>query len=153
MQQTNQMTKVELKKPNGDVFLIAERMPDNLYIHAQWIGIQTLDTVMQGGSHYIKMLQEQPCSRLLNNHKELIGPWEVANDWIVSFWTPKVMELGLQYMSQVLAPGIYGKMSFHHLHQHIGDKFQIKMFEDVPPALDWLLNVGKENPLQTTTIR
>ncbi|RNI29035.1 hypothetical protein [Rufibacter latericius] len=141
------MTKVELKKPNGDVFLIAERTQNNEYIHAQWVGIQTLDTVMQGGTHYIKMLQEQPCPRLLNNHKELIGPWNVANDWIVQFWTPKVMELGLQYMSQVLAPGIYGQMSFHQLHQHIGDKFQIKMFEEVAPALDWLMQVGNENTI------
>ncbi|MBC3542191.1 hypothetical protein ACFSC6_13395 [Rufibacter sediminis] len=139
------MSKVELKKPNGDVFLIAERTHDNAYIHAHWIGIQTPDTVKQGGTYYIKMLEEQPCPRLLNDHKELIGPWDIANDWIVQFWTPRVMELGLQYMSQVLAPGIYGKMSFHQLHQHIGDKFQIKMFEEVTPALDWLLHVGLEN--------
>jgi len=97
---------------------------------------------MRGGTLYIEMLEEQPCSRLLNNHKELIGPWQVANEWIVQHWTPRVMELGLQYMSQVLAPGVYGQMSFHQLHQHIGDKFQIKMFEEVPPALDWLLTVG-----------
>ncbi|WP_207434417.1 hypothetical protein [Sabulibacter ruber] len=142
------MAKVELKKPNGDVFLIAERAPDNSYIHAQWIGIQTLDTVKQGGTLYIKMLEEQPCPRLLNNHKELIGPWTVANDWIVQFWTPRVMELGLEYMSQVLAPGVYGKMSFHQLHQFIGDKFQIKMFEEVEPALEWLLTVGKSDQSQ-----
>ncbi|ALJ01041.1 hypothetical protein [Rufibacter tibetensis] len=145
------MPKTELKKPNGDVFLIAERAPDNSYIHAQWIGIQTLDTVKQGGSLYIEMLEDQPCSRLLNNHKELIGPWDIAQDWIVQYWTPKVMELGLEYMGQVLASGIYGKMSFHQLHQHIGDKFQIKMFEEVAPALEWLLTVDSEKSHLTPT--
>ncbi|MFB9864771.1 hypothetical protein [Rufibacter immobilis] len=139
------MTKAELKKPNGDVFLVAERAADNSYIHAQWVGIQSLDTVMEGGTFYIEMLKQQPCPRLLNDHKELIGPWDIANNWIVQFWTPKVMELGLQYMGQVLAPGIYGKMSFHQLHQRISDQFQIKMFEDVPTAMDWLLRVDKEN--------
>ncbi|WP_153042178.1 hypothetical protein [Rufibacter roseus] len=135
------MTRTELKKPNGDVFLIAERAADNSYIHAQWIGIQTLETVMQGGSFYIKMIEEQPCARLLNNHKELIGPWDIAQEWIVSYWTPKVMELGLRFMAQVLAPGVYGQMSFHQLHQHISDKFEIKMFDDVAPAKEWLLTV------------
>ncbi|WP_205504594.1 hypothetical protein [Rufibacter psychrotolerans] len=142
------MTKIELKKPNGDVFLIAERAPDNAYIHAHWIGIQTLETVKQGGNLHIQMLEEQPCPRLLNDHKELIGPWTVANEWIVQHWTPRVMALGLEYMAQVLAPGVYGKMSFHQLHQFIGDKFQIKMFEEVDPALAWLLTVGTSDPVR-----
>jgi hypothetical protein len=133
----------EFKKPNGDTFLIAERAEDNAYIHARWIGIQTLETVKEGGMFYVNMLKEKPCPRLLNNHKELIGPWDIANEWIAKEWTPMVMKLGLKYMSQVLAPGIYGKMSFHQLHQHIGDQFEIKMFDEEMPALDWLLQTGK----------
>ncbi|GAA4300324.1 hypothetical protein [Nibribacter koreensis] len=133
----------ELKKPNGDTFLIAERAEDNAYIHARWMGIQTLETVKEGGAFYVNMLKEKPCARLLNNHKELIGPWDVANDWITKEWTPLVMQLGLKYMSQVLAPGIYGQMSFHQLHQQIGDQFEIKMFDEEKPALEWLLQTGK----------
>ncbi|PSR56260.1 hypothetical protein AHMF7605_23540 [Adhaeribacter arboris] len=135
------MGKIELKKENGDVFLIAERMPDNSYVLAQWIGIQTLDTVRQGGNHYIKMLQNQPCAKLLNSHAELIGPWTVANDWIVQVWTPKVQALGLRYMAQVLAPGVYGQMSFHQLHQRLSNTWEIKMFDDEPSARDWLLSL------------
>ena len=133
--------KTELKKANGDVFLIAERMPDNAYIHARWIGMQTLETVKKGGLFYLDMLIKQPCEKLLNDHSELIGPWLVANDWIVSEWTPKVRALGLRHMAQVLAPGIYGKMSFHELHQRIDDNFDIMMFDDPKNAKDWLLNM------------
>lgn len=135
------MERKEFRKANGDVFLIAERMPDNAYIHARWIGIQSIETVMQGGNYYATMLQTQPCARLLNDHKELIGPWDVANQWIVNEWTPKVLGLGLQYMAQVLAPGIYGKMSFHQLHQQIENMFEIRMFEDPELAKKWLQEV------------
>ena len=131
---------IELKKANGDVFLIAERMPDNSYIHARWIGMQTLDTVMKGGLLYLDMLAKQPCPKLLNDHSELIGPWLVANDWIVNDWTPKVRALGLRHMAQVLAPGIYGKMSFHELHQRIDDNFDIMMFDIPDNAKEWLIN-------------
>ena len=130
----------ELKKANGDVFLIAERMPDNSYIHARWIGMQTLDTVMKGGLLYLEMLIKQPCAKLLNDHSELIGPWMVANDWIVNEWTPKVRALGLTHMAQVMAPGIYGKLSFHELHQRIDDNFDIMMFDLPNNAKEWLLN-------------
>jgi hypothetical protein len=135
------MNRTEFKKPNGDVYLVAERMPGNDYILAQWTGRQTLDTVMEGGSHYIKMLRQMPCPKLLNSHKELIGPWDIANDWIVEHWTPKVRALGLRYMAQVLAPGVYGQMSFHQLHQRIDDFFEIKMFENEEAAKEWLLQL------------
>ena len=137
------MDKTELRKANGDVFLVAERMPDNAYILAHWVGLQTLETVRQGGTYYIEMLKKQPCAKLLNSHEELIGPWNIANDWIVQEWTPKVQALGLHYMAQVLAPGVYGQMSFHQLHQRISDKWEIKMFENEVSAREWLLALPK----------
>ena len=138
----------ELKKANGDVFLIAERMPDNCYIHARWIGMQTLETVIKGGMLYLDMMIKQTCPKLLNDHSELIGPWLVANDWIVNDWMPKVRALGLKHMAQVLAPGIYGKMSFHELHQRIDDNFDIMMFDDPKNAREWLLNSQIFSPNQ-----
>ncbi len=136
------MGQVVFKKANGDVFLIAERMPDNAFIHARWIGVQTLESIKQGGNHYLNMLREQPCSKLLNDHTELIGPWIMANDWISNEWTPKVRELGLAFMAQVMAPGIYGQMSFHDLHQRIENDLEIQMFEHEIPAREWLLEVN-----------
>ena len=133
--------RTELKKTNGDVFLIIDRMPDNAWILAHWIGLQNLETVMQGGTFYADMLKKQPCDKLLNSHEELIGPWDIANDWIVQKWTPLVQSLGLRFMAQVLAPGIYGQMSFHQLHQRISDKWEIKMFPDEASARDWLLTL------------
>ena len=135
------MERKEFKKANGDIFLIATRMSDNSFIHARWIGIQTFETIMEGGNYYVSMLQTQPCPRLLNDHAELIGPWDIASEWIASNWTPKVRALGLQYMAQVLAPGIYGKMSFHQLHQRIEGQFEIRMFDTEAPARQWLQEV------------
>lgn len=135
------MERTELKKDNGDVFLVAERMPDNSYILAHWVGLQTLETVVRGGSFYVQMLKEQHCPKLLNSHEELIGPWNVANDWIVQEWTPTVQALGLRTMAQVLAPGVYGQLSFHQLHQRISDKWEIKMFDKESAARDWLISL------------
>lgn len=135
------MSKIELKKANGDVFLLAERLPDNAYIYAHWIGRQNLQTVVQGGNLYIKMLEEKPCPKLLNSHAELIGPWDIANDWIVEEWTPKIRQLGLRYFAQVMAPGVYGQMSFQQLHQRIDDEFEIKMFDTEAAAREWLISL------------
>jgi hypothetical protein len=132
------MERTELRRADGEVFLVVERAADNGYILAHWIARQTLATVQQGGTYYERMLEEQPCPKLLNSHAELIGPWDIANDWIVSAWTPRVRALGLHYLAQVLAPGIYGQMSFHQLHQKIDDQFEIKLFDDEVSAQEWL---------------
>ncbi|WP_026463898.1 hypothetical protein [Adhaeribacter aquaticus] len=138
---TNLESRVELKKPNGDVYLQIERMSDNEYILAHWVGRQTLETVKEGGSYYAKMMEKLPCEKLLNSHEELIGPWDVANDWITQEWTPKVRALGLHYLAQVLAPGIYGQMSFHQLHERIDNHFEIYLFNDERSAKEWLLSL------------
>ncbi|WP_242927309.1 hypothetical protein [Pontibacter vulgaris] len=135
------MDNYKLTKPNGDLFLTYGRAVDNTYIYAYWTGRQNLDTVKKGGNNYLTMMKEQPCPKLLNSHKELIGPWDVANDWITTEWTPKAVSLGLRYMAQVLAPGVYGQMSFHQLHQRIGDLLEIKMFDTNEDAEQWLLNL------------
>jgi hypothetical protein len=44
-------------------------------------------------------------------------------------------------MAQVLAPGVYGQMSFHQLHQRIGNDFEIRMFETEPEAKEWLMSL------------
>jgi hypothetical protein len=44
-------------------------------------------------------------------------------------------------MAQVLAPGVYGQMSFHQLHQRIDNQFEIRMFHDLPSAHHWLLQL------------
>ncbi|QCR21204.1 hypothetical protein [Pontibacter sp. SGAir0037] len=135
------MTKIELTKANGDIFLVLEREENNQFICARWTGVQSLETVQKGGTAYLDMIRQQPCPKLLNSHRELIGPWDIANDWITSYWTPTAVSLGLQYMAQVLAPGVYGKMSFHQLHQRIDNFMEIKMFEEEEPAHQWLLTI------------
>lgn len=135
------MSKIEIRKDNGDVFITFERKPGNAYLYALWSGVQSIESVKKGGNFYLDRMRELPCSKLLNSHKELIGPWDMANDWIVAEWTPKAIELGLRYMAQVLAPGIYGQTSFHLLHQRIGDYLEIKMFDDEASAREWLLSL------------
>ncbi|MBC5992525.1 hypothetical protein [Pontibacter cellulosilyticus] len=136
-----QQTKIEFTKANGDIYAILERAPDNAYLFARWTGIQTMETIQEGGKVYLDVMQQYPASKLLNSHKELIGPWDFANEWISQVWTPKAVELGMRYMAQVLAPGVYGQMSFHQLHQRIGNLLEVKMFDNEESAKEWLLSV------------
>jgi hypothetical protein len=135
------MERTALRRDNGEVFVVFERMPGNTFILAQWVGMQSLETVRQGGTYFIHMLQQQACPKLLNSHKDLIGTWTMATEWAEVDWTPQVRALGLRYMAQVLAPGVYGQMSYHQLHPRIEDKLEIRMFGDERSARQWLLQL------------
>lgn len=131
---------IEFTKPNGDLYGTLQRVSDD-YLFARWTGIQTIDTITEAGLVFLEEMRLDPNPKLLNSHTELIGPWDFANDWITQRWTPQAIELGMRYMAQVLAPGIYGQMSFHQLHQRIGNSLEIRLFETEEKASEWLMSV------------
>lgn len=126
------------RRSDGHIFLTATRDRAHDWIHAQWTGIQTMETIQTGGLAYIDMLKQEPCVRLLNDHRELIGRFTDANQWIAEVWTPRIMQAGLRYFAQVLAPGVFGQMSMQDLHVRISDQFEIKIFDQLADAEAWL---------------
>ncbi|GAB3830468.1 hypothetical protein [Hymenobacter jeollabukensis] len=137
------MSVIKFRRPDGHVYLTAERNRAEGWIHARWSGVQTLETVKEGGLAYVDMLREEPCAKLLNDHSELIGRFTEANEWVAQVWTPMILQAGLRYFAHVLSPGIFGQLSIEDLHQRIGDVFELKMFDDVEEAKQWLRGVGQ----------
>lgn len=132
------MSVTEFRRPDGRVYLVAERNREEGWIYARWSGVQTLGTVMEGGLAYVDMLREEPCAKLLNDHSELVGRFTEANEWVAQVWTPLIVQAGLRYFAHVLSPGIFGQLSIQDLHQRIGEQFEMKMFQDVEEAKNWL---------------
>lgn len=133
------MDSKKLEKVNGDVFFEAGRMLDNSFIIANWIGIQTLETIVMGNNQILKMLRERVCPGFLNSNRELVGPWEVAANWLAYKWVPQAKELGLENFAHVMSPGIYGQRSFKKFSEAVNTRMDIKAFEDEGAAKEWLL--------------
>jgi hypothetical protein len=134
------MDKKELRKANGDVFLEAERKARNAYILVNWIGIQSIETIMMGANLLLTMLRQKSCAAILNSNKELIGPWNDGALFLGSKWAPQAKKLGVLYFAHVLAPGIYGKSSFQLFQQPGQHHLHIATFETDADAENWLLN-------------
>lgn len=134
----NKANKKELKKASGDVFFEAWRAPDNAFIYVNWIGIQSMETIVMGGNQVLNMLRDKPCPAILNSNRELVGPWDVAVSWLKSRWAPQASELGVRYYAHVLSPGIFGKRSFEQLHPSLKAYFKVKSYEDESMAEEWI---------------
>jgi hypothetical protein len=132
------MNKKELRKVNGDVFFEAERSADNSFISANWIGVQSLESIIMAGNQLLAMLRKKPCSAILNNNHELVGPWEVGVNWLAYKWAPQAKELGVQHFAHVMSYGIFGQNSFSAFAPLLKDIFEVRAFEDEKEAKEWL---------------
>ncbi|MEJ8757176.1 hypothetical protein WG947_09230 [Pontibacter sp. H259] len=132
------MDKRELRKANGDVFFEAERKVDNSFICANWIGMQSLESIIMAGNNLLSMLRKKPCSGILNNNHELVGPWEIGVEWMAHKWAPQAKELGVKHFAHVMSYGIFGQNSFNTLSPLLKQYFEVRAFEDETAAKDWL---------------
>lgn len=128
----------ELKKANGSVFCEVKRADDNAFIYVNWVGIQSLETIVMGANHVLAMLREVPCPAILNSNREVIGPWESAVSWLAYKWAPQAKALGVLYFAHVLSHGIFGKRSFEKLKPEFEPLFKVRHFEDEAVAEKWI---------------
>jgi hypothetical protein len=84
------------------------------------------------------MIRQQPCSKLLNDHRDLQGTFTEANEWIEQVWTPLIIASGLRSIGQVVSPDIFGQLSIEDLQHRIGDKLDLYLFDDLDTAQAWL---------------
>ncbi|MDQ3290963.1 MAG: hypothetical protein M3Q05_06695 [Bacteroidota bacterium] len=134
------MEKKELKKANGDLFFEVCRKAANSYIHANWVGIQSIETIMLGANLVLSMLRQEPCSAILNSNKELIGPWDDGALYMGNKWVMDLNTLGVIHFAHVLAPGVYGQRSFEKFFQLAQPYLQIEVFNSDEEAEAWLLS-------------
>ena len=132
------MVRTELRKANNDIFFEAERSADNSCILANWVGLQSLESIVMGGNLLLSMLREKPCSGILNSNRELVGPWSAGVNWIALKWAPQAKVLGVQYYAHVLSHGIYGQKSYQELAPLLSKTLEIRSFEEDELAQDWL---------------
>ncbi|AKQ45346.1 hypothetical protein TH63_06380 [Rufibacter radiotolerans] len=134
------MEKKELKKANGDVYFESVRMTDNAYVFVNWVGIQSLETMVMGYNLVLSMLKEKSCPGLLNSNRELIGPWDDAVTYLAYKWAPAAHGLGLRNVAHVLSPGIFGQRSYEKFSQLLKEEdLHLRAFEKQAQAEEWLL--------------
>lgn len=127
-----------LRRGDGSVYLTIEYDQYENWIHARWYGRQTLGTVMDGGLTYLDLLRQTPCPKLLNDHRDLVGTFTDANDWIQQVWTPLIIKEGLRSIGQVVSPDIFGQLSIEDLKFRISDQLDIYLFDSLEDAQTWL---------------
>lgn len=130
-----------MKRVFGDVYFTATRIDNGSILYAQWFGVQSEETVKEGGYKLLAMIKEQPYSKLLNCNKNVVGSWDTALDWVETTWTPQMKAAGMRYLAQVIPNSIYLTLTIESLIQRIDKDFEIRVFNNYEDAEAWLLSI------------
>ena len=130
--------KAELKSQSGSTFLYLEYDSVNHWLYTNWIGYQSVDNVKEGFKEIINLRDKYNFVKILNDNRALIGPWDKANQWLEQEIVPIDNPAQVKYMAHVISPGIFGQLSVQDLQTRLQNKVDIKLFEDIKKAEEWL---------------
>jgi hypothetical protein len=122
----------------GKVYLSIEYDAANGWVYNNWIGYQTYIGIIAGADACLHPLRENACAYLLNDNREVIGPWDHAVEWIVSDWAPRAIAQGLTHFANVVSPESMAAQSAEAMRLGIEGQLQMRMFDDIMEAQVWL---------------
>ena len=136
--------KKELRNNFGKLYFMGEFDPENKWVKNTWIGYQSIDNVINGANACLEILEANNCSLLLNDNSKVVGPWDQTTDWIGKDWAPRAQAIGLTHFAHVASPESYAALSAELMASKIEGLFEIRVFETLKVAEEWLLRVSKK---------
>jgi hypothetical protein len=133
----------ELLNNQNKPFFQWEYDAKNNWLYMNWIGYISKDNLIKAAAEVLVELQQNHYPFILNDNRELCGPWDQATDWLKENWIPKAEEAGLRYFAHVLSPGLAGALSAQSLHRKVDDCFNMQLFGDMEKAQAWLKEAQK----------
>lgn len=122
----------------GNINLVIIYDTENQWVHADFIGAQSLVSIQRGMNAVLQLLIDHKCSKYLSDNTHLYGGWNIANDWLRDVWTPLAMQAGMRYVAHIMAPGFFGRHSMEELAPGLPSGLNIQFFENIAEAKTWL---------------
>jgi hypothetical protein len=130
----------ELKSSLGRVFLTIETDEENRWIFVRWQGYLTASNIQEGARAYVAALARAGFSCVLNDTRDVRGPWDHSMEWVVNEWAPSAAAAGLQHFAMVVAPESLAESSATNFDAQL-TAFRAQVFDNLPAAQQWLRRV------------
>lgn len=129
---------IELTNGFGAIYLTMDYEATGPWVYNNWIGAQTYVGIIAGADACLLPLREHRCPHLLNDNRQVIGPWDHAVNWIVNNWAPRAAAQGLTHFANVVSPEALAALSAEALQVGLSERLHMRMFSDIAQAKVWL---------------
>lgn len=130
--------KREISNAFGKIFLTVEYDTARHLVHNNWLGYQTLESVILGANACLEMVERFRCPFLLNDNRLVVGPWNHATDWIANDWSPRAVALGLSHFALVVSQESLAALSAETMAEKVSGSFHMRIFGEFDQAREWL---------------
>ncbi|NML67552.1 hypothetical protein HHL22_20315 [Hymenobacter sp. RP-2-7] len=132
------MAATELLNGFGKVYLTVEYDAANGWVYNEWLGYQTHVGIVAGADAWLLPLREHRCAYLLNDNRQVVGPWDHAVDWIVTNWAPRAIAQGLTHFANVVGAESMAAGSARLMALGLHGQLQMHLFDNSEAARAWL---------------
>ena len=123
-------------------FIIISFDKQNNWLIAEWSGIQTVKTIMEGGEMILKYLKETKSTKVLNDNRKVVGTWTPASEWTTEVWMPQMLEAGLKHFAWIKSKDVFSKFSIDKV-SNKSDKSIVRITNTLEDAVEWLKYVDE----------
>lgn len=123
--------KTLIKKKN----IIVSHNTEKNYLYLNWTGFQSEEKIYEAGEEVLQLFKKLDCSKVINDNREVKGPWNKAADWTLSYWFPNMIKAGLEQFAWVFPKNLFAELSAS---QAMPDNDLVKKFDSYEEAEKWL---------------
>jgi hypothetical protein len=123
------------------VYLTIDTDTENKWIAVTWQGYLTASNIQDGARAYTAALAQAGFSRVLNDTREVRGPWDHSLEWVVNDWAPAAARAGLRHFAMITSPESLAEGSASAFNAQL-TAFNAQVFATREDAERWLRAVG-----------
>lgn len=121
-------------------FLDLNYLNEGIFYHG-WLGYRTNDQIKEVlDGHFIEIYMKHKCKKMLIENSKMTGTFAAINDWLNTYFMPKMINEGLSSTAVVFPQNVFAHMAVEGWDQKVGG-FHNKSFKSIPEALTWLRSV------------
>ena len=125
-----------------DDYLSIEYLEQFNWLHADWKGHQTEQSVTIGCEKILEASKTHHCFKVLNDNTNTVGIW-TPGPALVGDWFGRLRKSGLRYFAWVAPPGAMSRTSADESSRRTEDHEIVKIFDEIEDARKWLLQSGQ----------
>lgn len=107
-------------------------------IYVDWRNIPSDRTVQRGCEEMLRLLAQHRCRQVLNDNRNVLGPWNSSAQWVAENWFPRMLDAGLKKFAWLQSSNSLSKFAARQSTALNQDSGVIRLFESEEDALSWL---------------
>lgn len=127
---------MELFYDEEDVTVYWDGEHDRIYV--DWKNIPSDKSVQRGCEEMLRLLVQRRCHHVLNDNRNVAGPWNSSAQWVAEDWFPRMLAAGLQKFAWIQSANSLSKFAARQSTARNQDAGVIRLFEREGDALEWL---------------